>query len=174
MHLACTLAQALFPAEGQRLFNDKPLPLQLDCHDGNTFILKVGGLAVQPLESEGAAAEITLEVSLAPPAAVLSQLEDFAAHQELALTLTPAPPAELTAPLTLAACHLPGPKLFVFSENATLTVRATPEGKVRLAVQGEFKSRQAPCREIDLLLHLERPQAGRLLSFCFTLVRGKV
>lgn len=174
MHLTCTLAQAVFPSEGFRLFTERPLSLLWDCHHGDTFVLRMGGLAVESLSSEAAAPPISLEVDLTPAAEVLSQIENFAAHQKLSLSSWGTLPDELTAPLTLAACHLPEAKLFVYCEQATLSARATPEGNLQLTVQGVFKSRKVPCQETDLLLHLERAQAHRLLSYCFTLVRQRL
>ncbi len=173
MYLTCTLLQARFPSEGWQVSNEKPLSLLWDCHHGDTFVLMAKGLTAEPLSGEAAAQPITLEVSLIPHAEVLREIETFAAHHNLALSPWPTLPEELEEPLTLAACHLPGPKLFVFCENASLTVRATPEGNVRLTVTGDFKSRKVPCQEIDLLLHLERANSSRLLSYCFTMVRGK-
>jgi hypothetical protein len=173
MHLTCTLAQALFPAEGFKVSNDKPLSLLWDCHHGDTFVLMVKGLGVEPLAGAAAGAPLTLEVSLAPADEVLNAIENFAAHHNLALAPLAALPEEWEAPLTLAACHLPGAKLFVFSEQAFLSARATPEGTVRLTVRGDFKSRKVPCQETDLLLHLERAHSTRLLSYCFSVVRGR-
>jgi hypothetical protein len=172
MHLTCTQAQALFPSVGFRLFTEHPLSLLWDCHHGNTFIMKLGDLAVQPLR-EPAAAEITLQLSLAPVADLISKMEHFAAQQNLAVQTWAEPPEELSEPLTLAACHLPEAKLFVFSEQATLTARATPDDTLTLTVQGDFKSRTVPCQEADLLLHLERANSSHLLSYCFSVVRGK-
>jgi hypothetical protein len=173
MHLTCTMTQALLPSEGFRLFAEKPLPLLWDCHHGDTFVLKVAGLAVEPLSGEAVVSSIILEVSLAPPAEVLSKIEHFAAHHKLALALWPTLPDELTESLTLAACHLPEAKLFMFCETATLTAWATPGGNVQLEVKGDFKSRKVPCQETDLLLHLERAHSSRLLSYCFTIVRSR-
>jgi len=173
MHLNCTMTQALFPLEGVKLYAEKPLPLLWDCHHGDTFVLKVEGLAVEPLAGEAAVNPIILEISLAPVDEVLSKIEYFAAHHNLALTPWPTLPDELEDPLTLAACHLPEAKLFVFCEAPTLKARATPEGNVLLEVTGDFKSRKIPCQETDLMLHLERPHSSRLLSFCFTLIRSK-
>jgi len=174
MHLTCTLAQAVFPFVGLRLFTDKPLSLLWDCHHGDTFVLKVGELSVAPSSAEAEAPAITLEVALHPAAEVLGKIDYFAAHHNLSLTTWSTLPAKLTEPLTLAACHLPEAKLFVFCEQAILAARPTPEGNVLLAVQGDFKSRKVPCQETDLLLHLERAHATRLLSYCFTLVRGRL
>jgi hypothetical protein len=173
MHLTCTLLRARFPSEGWQVFNEKPLSLLWDCHHGDTFVLMAKGLTAEPLSQDTAAEPITLEVGLTPNGQVLGEIETFAAHQNLALTPLPTLPEELEEPLTLAACHLPGPKLFVFSEQATLTARATPEGNVRLTVTGDFKSRKVPCQETDLLLHLERANSSRLLSYCFSIVRAK-
>ena len=173
MHLTCTQLQAWFPSEGWKVVNENPLPLLWDCHHGDTFVLMAKGLTAEPLSGEAPAQPITLEVSLTPHAQVLVDIEPFAAHHNLALAPWPTLPEELAEPLTLAACHLPGPKLFVFSENATLTVRATQEGNVRLIVTGDFKSRKVPCQEIDLVFHLERANSSRLLSYCYSLVRGK-
>jgi hypothetical protein len=172
MHLTCTQLQAWFPSEGWKVVNENPYPLLWDCHHGDTFVLMAKGLTAEPLSGEASAQPITLEVSLTPHARVLVDIETFAAHQNLALAPWPTLPEELAEPLTLAACHLPGPKLFVFSEKATLTARATPEGNVQLTVTGDFKSRKVPCQEIDLLFHLERANSSRLLSYCYSLVRG--
>ena len=173
MHLTCTMTQAVFPLEGVRLYTEKPLPLLWDCHHGDTFVLKVGELAVVTLSEEVVVSPIILEVSLAPVGEVLSKIEHFAAHHNLALAPWPTLPEELVEPLTLAACHLPEAKLFVFCESPTLQARATPEGNVQLEVTGDFKSRKVPCQETDLMLHLERPHSSRLLSFCFSIVRGR-
>jgi hypothetical protein len=173
MHLTCTLLQARFPSEGWQVFTEKPLSLLWDCHHGDTFVLMAKGLAAEPLSPDAAAEPITLELSLAPFSQVLGEIETFAAHQNLALTPWATLPEKLEEPLTLAACHLPGPQLFFFSEKASLTARATPEGNVRLTVAGDFKSRKVPCQENDVVLHLERANSSRLLSYCFSMVRGR-
>jgi hypothetical protein len=173
MHLTCTFLQARLPSEGWQVFSKKPVPLLWDCHHGDTFVLMAKGLTSEPLSQDTAAGPITIEVSLAPDADVLREIETFAAHHNLALAGWPTLPEELVEPLTLAACHLPGPKLFAFSEKATLTARATPEGNVRLTVTGDFKSRKVPCQETDLVLHLERANSTRLLSYCFSMLRGR-
>jgi hypothetical protein len=173
MHLTCTMAQALFPSEDVKLYTEKPLSLLWDCHHGDTFVLRVEGLAVAPQSGETAASPIILEMSLAPPSEIISKFEHFAARHTLALAPWPTLPDELVEPLTLAAGHLPETKVFVFCETATLTARATPEGNMQLMVAGDFKSRKVPCQETDLLLHLERAPSTRLLSYCFTVVRGR-
>lgn len=173
MYLTCTKAQALFPSLEVKLYTDNPLPLLWDCHHGDTFVLKVGPLAVAPLSGEVAAEPISLELNLASPAELINKIEQLAAEHNLALAIWPALPDELEVPLTLAACHLPEIKLFVFCETPTLTARATPEGNVQFEVRGDFKSRKVPCQETDLLLHLERAESTRLLSYCFGVVRGR-
>jgi|WetSurMetagenome_2_1015567.scaffolds.fasta_scaffold30742_2 hypothetical protein len=173
MHLICTRAQALFPPEGFKVLNDTPLSLLWDCHHGDTFVLMVKGLKVESLAAEAVPGSITLEMSLAPFSETLATIENFAAHHNLALASRATLPEELEEPLTLAACHLPDAKLFVYSEKALLTARATPEGTMRLTVTGDFKSRKVPCQETDLLLHLERPGSTRLLSYCFSVIRGR-
>jgi hypothetical protein len=173
MYLTCILLQARLPSEGWQVFTEKPLPLLWDCHHGDTFVLMAKGLAAESLPQDTAAGPITLEVRLTPDAEVLREIETFAAHHNLALTGWPTLPEELEEPLTLAACHLPGPKLFVFSEKATLTARATAEGNVQLTITGDFKSRKVPCQETDLVLHLERANSTRLLSYCFSMIRSR-
>ncbi len=174
MHLMCTRVQVSLPSEGFRVLASQPLPLLWDCHHGDTFVLKVGELAVEPLPEEAPSEPAILEVSLAPFSEVLGKIETFAAHHNLALSPWPAIPEEVQEPLTLAACHLPQARLFVFCEHARLAARATPEGSVRLTVTGEFKSRKVPSQETDLLLHLERAGSSRLLSYCFTVVRERL
>ncbi len=173
MHLTCTLLQARLPSEGWQVFTEKPLPLLWDCHHGDTFVLMAKGITAEPLPQDTTAGPITLEVRLTPDADVLREIETFAAHHNLALAGWPTLPEELEEPLTLAACHLPGPKLFVFSEKATLTAQPTAEGNVRLTVTGDFKSRKVPCQETDLVLHLERANSTRLLSYCFSMIRSR-
>jgi hypothetical protein len=173
MYLTCTLLQGRLPSVGWQVFTEKPVPLLWDCHHGDTFVLMAKGLTADPLSQDTPAEPITLEVSLTPDADVLREIETFAAHHNLALAGWPTLPAALEEPLTLAACHLPGPKLFIFCEKAALTARATPEGNVRLTVMGDFKSRKVPCQETDLVLHLERANSTRLLSYCFSMLRSR-
>ncbi len=173
MHLVCSAAQVILSSEGFRLFAPNPLPLLWDCHHGDTFVLKVEGVAVEPFSGAAPAEPVVLEISLTPSHKVLTEFETFAAHHNLALSPWPSLPDEVREPLTLAACHLPQARLFVFCEQATLTARATPEGNLRLTAAGDFQSRKIPCQETDLVLHLERPNSSRLLSYCFTLARSR-
>jgi hypothetical protein len=173
MHLTCTLLEARFPAEGWQVSHENPFSLLWDCHHGDTFVLMAKGLTAAPWSGEAAAPPITLEINLLANSEVLKEIETFAAHHNLALSPWATLPEELAEPLTLAACHLPGPKLFIFSEKAALTARATPERNIRLTVTGDFKSRKVPCQENDVVLHLERANSSRLLSFCYSIVRGR-
>ncbi len=174
MHLNCTMAKGLFAAEGFQVVNEKPLPFLWDCHHGDTFVLMVKGLLAEPVSGETAAEPVTLELALTPCAEVHGAMEHFAAAHNLPLTPLKPLPETLEEPLTLAACHLPRASLFIYCESPTLLARATPQGNIRLTVRGGFKSRKVPCRETDLLLHLERPGSTRLLSFAYTLVRQRL
>ncbi len=174
MHLNCTMAKGLFAAEGFQVVNDQPLPFLWDCHHGDTFVLMVKGLLAEPVSGETTLAPVILELDLTPWAEVHGAMEHFAAAHNLPLTPLKPLPETLEEPLTLAACHLPGASLFIYCESPTLMARATPQGNIVLAVQGSFKSRKVPCRETDLLLHLERPGSTRLLSYVYTLVRQRL
>ncbi len=174
MHLNCTMAKGLFAAAGFQVVNDKPLPFLWDCHHGDTFVLMVKGLLAEPVSDETAAEPVTLELDLTPWAEVHGAMEHFAAAHNLVLTPLNTLSETLEEPLTLAACHLPGAGLFIYCESPTLMARATPQGNIRLSVQGGFKSRKVPCRETDLLVHLERPGSTRLLSYAYTLVRQRL
>jgi hypothetical protein len=152
------------------LSSDRPLPLQCDSHHEDTFILKVKGLTVSPLSgAEEGAPQVEMELDLGEDAG--PRLAGFAAVQELPLTPGSSPPPTLSLPLTLAACHLPAERRFIFSEHAGLTVEPTPAGRFRLRVTGEFQSRTIPCQETDLILHLARPEAGKLLSYWLSVVQ---
>lgn len=61
--------------------------------------------------------------------------------------------------------HVPEARLFIFAEESVLSIR--PSGILRCepAVAGTFKTRPVPCRESDVLIHLEKPAAARLLAF---------
>lgn len=174
MYLNCTMAKGLFAAEGFQVVNEQPLPFLWDCHHGDTFVLMVKGLLAEPVSGATAAEPVILELALTPGAEVHGAMEHFAATHNLPLTFLKPLPETIEEPLTLAACHLPGASLFIYCESPTLLARATPQGNIRLTVQGGFKSRKVPCRETDLLLHLERPGSIRLLSFAYTLVRQRL
>uniref|UniRef100_A0A7V4LCT9 Uncharacterized protein n=1 Tax=Desulfobacca acetoxidans TaxID=60893 RepID=A0A7V4LCT9_9BACT len=170
MDLICLKVEARFPGQGVSLSSDSPLPLQCDSHHEDTFILKVKGLTVST-RSGGEAGGCQVEMHLTLGEDPGPRLAGFAAAQEVPLTPTSPLPPELTLPLTLAACHLPGERRFIFSENAVLTAARTPAGDFRLTVTGDFKSRTIPCQETDLILHLARPEAAKLLSYWLSAVQ---
>lgn len=172
MLIDCPHIKAMFPGAGFAFHNDHPLPLQWDCHHGTTFILRVTGLTMTTIPKEPAEAVITLEVNLSPRESFISAGEKFAATQGLELKVWSALPAEWSEPATLSAAHAPEAKLFIFSEESTVTAR--PAGRplhCELAVTGPFKTRLVPCRETDLTIHLEKPGAARLLSFLLAQAR---
>lgn len=173
MHLLCPALQARFPEAGLRLFLPRPLSLLWDCHHGDTFVLKAVGLAVASEEAAAPGPFIVGEITLSPPEETLSRLETFAARHQLSPELWSPPPPELTLPLTLAACHVPERKLFLYSETAGLRVQATPAGNIRWEVEGGFRSRPLSSQETDLVLLLARRPANHLCSFFLAVLRAR-
>jgi hypothetical protein len=171
MLIDCLHIKASFPSAGYALHSTGPGPLQWDCHHATTFILRAVGLDVTTIPQEPAEAAITIEVSLSPREKFISEAERFAATQHLDLPLSPSPPLELTEPLTLSAAHVPEAKLFIFTEASQLTARSAGKGRCQLTVTGTFKARQVPCQETDLVIHLEKQAAARLLAFLLAQVR---
>ena len=172
MLIDCPYIKAAFPAVGLAFHNDHPCQLQWDCHHGSTFILRVTGLTMTAIPQEPAEAAITVEVSLSPREKFISEAEKFAATQGLELSVFSSRPTAWSEPATLSAAHAPEAKLFIFSEEATVTARLTGQPlRCELAVTGPFKTRLAPCREADLIIHLEKPAAARLLSFLLAQAR---
>ena len=172
MFIECPTVKAAFPESGLAFHNDHPCRLQWDCHHGSIFILRVTGLAMRSTPKESGQAAIVIEINLSPRGNFISEAEKFAAIQGLELAVFSKPPEGWSEPATLCAMHAPEPRLFIFSEEATLT--AHPTGRpllCELAVTGPFKTRQLPCRETDLVVHLEKPAAARLLSFLLAQVR---
>lgn len=174
MYLTCLKTVVHLPREGFRLFSPGALPLLLDCHHGDTFVLKVTGLEKEAYSGPWPAEVILLELNLTPFEKVLTLIETFAAHHHLALSIRLDPAAGLDLPLTLAACHVPQARLFVYSEKARLSVRTAGGGDVLLAVSGDFQSRALPCQETDVVLHLERAEAGQVLSYLFRVLRERI
>ena len=174
MLIPCSLAQARFPGEGLRLHNSEPARMLWDCHHGDTFVLKVGHLTVETIPEDSAAPVIRLELSLSPPEKQIPEIEGFAAIMGLAPKALSSLPEELLLRLTLAAAHIPGAQLFIFSEEAELLARRGTPGTWELQVTGPFRSRRIPCQEADILIHLDRPATNHLLSYFFTLVRGRI
>jgi hypothetical protein len=89
----------------------------------------------------------------------------------LELSLFAQRPAEWTEPVLLSAAHVPEAKQFIFSEDASMAARITGPGRCELTVTGPFKARLAPSRETDVIVHLEKPAAARLLSFLMAQAR---
>ncbi|MDI6854675.1 MAG: hypothetical protein QME75_13855 [Deltaproteobacteria bacterium] len=171
MFLDCLKLKAAFPSAGYVLQTFETTPLQWDCHHGTTFILRVANLDVTAIPEETFEAGISIEVGLSPREKFISQAEKFAAAQQLDLPLSASPPSELTEQLTLSAVHLPQAKLFIFAEVSQLKARPAGKEVCEMKVTGNFKVRQIPCREADLVIHLEKPAAARLLSFLMAQAR---
>jgi len=171
MLINCLCIKAIFPSAGYELHKEEPSHLQLDCHHGTTFILRAAGLDIATFPQNPAESAINIDVSLSPPEKFISEGERFAATQHLELALSPSPPSELTEPLTLSAAHVAEAKLFIFSEASQLTARPAGKGLCQLTVTGTFKPRQVPCQETDLVIHLEKPAAARLLAFLLAQAR---
>jgi hypothetical protein len=167
MLIPCTRFQASFADPMIRLELQAPASMIWDEH-GGTFVLKVGDLNVAELTAPPAESGCRLEISLTPGAPLISALEEFAGlHQ---LPLAPPPTPDLEEPVLLAACHLPGRNLFIFTEEPALT--ATKRGEsVELAVTGRFKSRRVPCQATDLVIHLSKAAMTRLVAFVLSQAR---
>jgi hypothetical protein len=171
MFIDCLNLKAVFPSAGYALQTHESNQLQWDCHHGTTFILRVANLDVTAIPQEASEAAITIQVGLSPREKFISQAERFAANQHLDLPLSTSLPSALTEQLTLSAVHLPEAKLFIFAEASQLTARPVGKGHCELMVTGTFKARQIPCQEADLVIHLEKPAAARLLSFLLAQAR---
>jgi hypothetical protein len=172
MLIDCLNVKAVFPAAGCAFTAEVPGQLHWDCHHGDTFILKVTDLTMTAIPQKAADAQITIEISLTPREKFLAEAERFAAAQNLKISLFPTPPAVWTGPATLSAAHAPATKQFIFSEESSLTACITGPLRGELAVQGPFKSRLAPSRDTDVIIHLERPVAAGLLSFLLAQARA--
>ena len=171
MFIDCLNFQAVFPSAGYALRTHESQQLQWDCHHGTTFILRVANLDVTPIPPEASEAAITIEIGLSPREKFIAQAERFAATQQLDLPLSTSLPPELTEQLTLSAVHLSEAKLFIFAEASQLTARPAGKERCELMVTGTFKVRQIPCQETDLVIHLEKPVAARLLAFLLAQAR---
>ena len=145
-----------------------PGVMVLDEH-GGTYVLRVEDLAVAAAAPEGGDPGIRLEIPLADPEPLIRSLEGFAAEQQLPRPAASAP--ELLDTAILAACHLPGANLFVFAEEPNLAIRRCGAA-VELLVSGGFQARRVPCRETDLVLHLDKAAMGRLVAFVLGQARG--
>jgi len=167
---SCPRAEAVFPGAGVRLSAEVPAVLLLDEH-GGTFVLRVEGLKVMEAPGPEAESGVRLEVALPPAPALIAGIESFAARHRL--PLAPGSPApEMALRPTLAACHVPGQNLFVYSEDSQLEVRPKDGPPLKITVTGTFKTRPVPCREADVVVHLSRSEMARLLSYLLSLVRA--
>jgi hypothetical protein len=171
MLIDCLHIKAVFPSAGCALTAEAPCQLHWDCHHGDTFILRVAGLTMTAIPQEAADSEIVIEISLSPREKFLPEAERFAAAQNLEISLFPTPPAVWTERATLSAAHAPATKQFIFSEESSLAARITGPLQYELAVRGPFKTRVAPSRDTDVIIHLERPSSAGLLSFLLAGVR---
>ena len=167
MLIPCTRVQARLAGPGIKLERGAPGFMVWDEH-GGTYVLRVEDLAATEAAGESESG-ILLEISLSSPEALIRSLEEFAAQQQLPL----APPAapELEEEAILAACHLPGQNLFIFSEEPRLTAKRRGAA-VELTVAGSFKTRRVPCRETDLVIHLTRAAMARLIALVLSLARA--
>lgn len=165
--------QAIFPDQRLLVQSLAPGDMVWDRHHGAIYVLRVGSLKSGPAPEDATEAGIRCALSLAPADSLRQEMENFAGDMKLPLNLLPDPLPALVEKLTLAACHVPEAKLFVFSEAAELTARRSAADAVELEIAGPFRSARAPCQETDLVLHLEQPAAARLLSYLFSLAREK-
>ena len=171
MLLPCSRTRAVFAAAGVQLANAAPAGLLLDEH-GGTFVLRVDGLEVLEVADPAADSGIWLEVALPLPESLLAEIRGFAGNYRLPLAPMSPPPSELTEVPILAAGHVPGKNLFVYSEESALQARAAGPQTLELSVTGIFRSRKVPCREPDLVVHLTAAAMARLLSFLLALGRA--
>ncbi|MBM4285787.1 MAG: hypothetical protein FJ128_11150, partial [Deltaproteobacteria bacterium] len=172
MFIPLLQAAAVFPVAGWALDRPTAGTLLFDCHHGDIFVLKATGLAAAPVDEPAAPAGIHLEAALTPPREMTAQLEGLAAHHTLALGGSREPAGELTLRPLLAAAHVPPARLFIYAEASTLTVRPGPEGRVTITVTADFKARQIPCQEADLVIHLDKAAAAQFCSFLLRRARS--
>ncbi|MDD2901479.1 MAG: hypothetical protein PHU44_03515 [Syntrophales bacterium] len=170
MLLPCSRVQVLFPQEKICLESEEPAPLLLDEH-GGTLILKAGDLKLTETAAPGEESGFFLEVELTPGETLVRDIKSFAVEQNLTLPPAAAPPGACLVRPILAACHLPGPKKFIFAEKSTLEARPGRTGVMDLAVRGEFKARTVPCQEADLVIHLAPLDLTQLLAYLLALIR---
>jgi len=172
LKLTCPQAKAVFPEAGVHLAQEAPTTLVLDEH-GGTFVVRLEGLQVREPPIPGGGDGIFLTVALPEATALAAGVESFAAQQGLPLARGGSPAPELALRPTLAACHVPGPNLFVYAEDARLEVRASSGQSLEVRVTGTFKTRRVPCREPDIVIHLSRSEMAQLLVYLLALARGR-
>lgn len=161
MIFPCPQVKANFPAEDLRL-EIAAARLVWDEH-GGTFVLRVEGLEVlEPAEPRGES-WIWLEVALPAPETLSRSLAGFAGEHGLTLRKESAA-AELAETPLLAACHVPGKKLFIFCEEPHLGLRLNAAKNLEMRVTGFFKGRRVPSQEADIIIHLSMASMTRLLA----------
>ena len=170
MLLRCSRVQVLFPQEKLFLESTEPAPLLLDEH-GGTLILKLMDLKLVEVAAPGEESGFLLELALTPAETLVRDIEAFAREQNLALPPLAATPEVCLVRPILAACHLPGPKKFIFAEESTLEARSGKGGVMDLAVRGELKARTVPCQEADLVIHLAPADLAQVLAYVLALAR---
>jgi hypothetical protein len=174
MFIPCPEAVATFPVAGLTLTLSEPGQVLLDCHHGDIFVLRATGLTSDGIPTGEAPGAIRLALTLSPPQTILARCEEFAAHQQLNLSATQGAAETVEEQPVLTAGHIPGQNLFIYSETASLSASALPLDRVEIRVTGNFKTRKIPCREADLVIHLERAAAARLVNFLAHLLRARL
>jgi hypothetical protein len=170
MLIACSRLQAAFPAEGVNMVGGAAAQSLWDEH-GGTFVIRLEGLAASESPASPGESSLTWEIQLAPAAALIGQITEFAAQQSL--PLAPAPAASLLLEPLLCACHLPGRSLFIFCETPQLLVRPAGPQTLELAVTGTFRARRVPSRELDFVIHLQPAAMAQLLCFMLAQARAR-
>ncbi len=165
MHLSCRRLEAVFPGAQTALVGQAPISFTLDCHDRPPFVIKLFPVAAQPLPESAVTDLIAGEVTLPPDRLWAAGLEVLAAAHKLVLLKPKTIPEILRENLILAACHVAETKTFIFSEHAVLDLRTAGPGSVAFTVTGPFRVQRLPCRESDVILHLEAPAAARVVSY---------
>jgi len=170
MLLPCPKVHAVFFRENLEMGHEPPAWVRWDEH-GGTFILRVVGLKLTDASPAASGEVLFLEVALTEAPALQEKIQGFAARHHLPLHPLPGPPGKLLEQPILAACHVPEKQLFVYCEGAELSARPSPAGNLELGITGEFRTRRVICQEGDLIIYLDAPAMGRLLSYFFALAR---
>jgi hypothetical protein len=167
MVITCSRLQASFADPGIKVELDGPVSMVWDEH-GGTFVLRVVDFKVTDLTAPAGESGLCLDIPLTSKD-LMSALEEFAGLHQLPLSPPSAP--ELSEAVVLAACHLPGKNLFIFSEEPTLRVQKRGT-TMELAVAGVFKTRRVPCQEADLVVHLTKAAMAKLVAFVLSQARA--
>jgi len=172
MLLPCSKVKAIYPAEKVWLYNEGPATLLWDRHDG-PFILRVDALQVEADFESSEPPGIAMELALPPQSVLIPDIETCAAHNNLTLPTTVAAPLGTVQPAILAAFHVPGRNLFVFSEDSQLRLTYGPPRTVQLQIQGSFRATRLPCQKADIIIHLARDTTALLLSYIWVWGRSE-